>query len=94
MWGSTVLTVGLSNTSWLEVLASFLKVSFFVITGGFIFNTPVAYLPFYPAERHLSLYLSLGLPCHEPALLRLDYHYDLLLDSISILIAQTTGLLS
>ena len=72
----------------------FFKVSFFVITGGFIFNTPAAYLLFLPAERHLSLYLRLGLPCHEPALLRLDYLEDLLLDSISILIAQTAGLLS
>ena len=52
--GSTVLSVGLTDTSWLKLLASLLQLVFLITGGGINFNTPAAYLPSYSAKRPLA----------------------------------------
>ena len=57
---STVLSVGLTVTSWLKLLAGLLQLVLVVTGGGFNFNTPTAYLPSYSAKRQLAFTPSLA----------------------------------
>ena len=70
---SSVLSIGLTDTSWLNLLASLLQLVFVVTGGGFDFNTPAAYLPSYSAKRQLAFTPNLAFPAAKLALLRQDF---------------------
>ena len=71
--GSTVLCVGLTNASWLKLLASLLQLVYVVTGGGFNFNTPAAYLPSYSAKRQLAFTPNVAFLATKLALLGQDF---------------------
>ena len=94
--GSTVLSVGLTDTSWLKLLASLLQLVFLITGGGINFNTPAAYLPSYSAKRQLAFTTNLAFlaSCHKADLAPTRLSGGSPPCIKTFLFAQTAGVLS